>query len=452
LLERIESRNVRYAWRVIQRKVRLRRRLRSDFVRDGAIVFGATMFANVLNFVIHFALSRELGVVNYGVFGTLLSALTIFGTPVAFITLVVVRFVAEFHAVGDRAKIRVLSNRILIFGASLGCAGVVLGVAFQRPIAHYLHFSDSRVVAMAALTMAIAFALPAIRGVLQGAQDFTRLAVSTSIEAVLKIGLAVGFVIAGWGVSGAFLGYVLASAVSFAYTMFAVRRHFSPEPARLMIDLRRLMQTTGGIVAGTIAVTLLTSIDLPLVKHFFGASTAGIYVAVTVCGKMLLFVGGFVPTLVLPKATAQAAKGESAASVLRQGIGVALLFGVAGLAFFFLLPGLVVRITYGAAYIAAAKYIFAYGVAMSLLGLTNVIVMYKIGLHKFDFVLPLIAAVVAEAGGIYLFHTTLWTVIAVVGAVNAAALLVCCLRIPLHLPSHIMGAPVQPTGSSPASR
>jgi O-antigen/teichoic acid export membrane protein len=410
------------------------------------------MFANVLNFVIHFALSRKLGVVDYGVFGSLLSALTIVGTPVAFITLVVVRFVAEFHAVGDRAKIRVLSQRLLVFGASLGILGVIAGVIFEGPIASYLRFSDSRVVAMAALTLAIAFALPAIRGVLQGAQDFVALAISTSIEASLKIVLAVGLVVAGWGVSGAFLGYVLASAVSFAYTMFAVRRHFAPDPAKLMIDLRRLVQTTGAIVLGTIAVTLLMSIDLPLVKHFFAAREAGIYVAVTVCGKMLLFVGGFIPTLVLPKATAQAAKGESAASVLRQGLGLALLFGLVGLALFFFLPGLIVRFTYGTSYLPAAKYIFAYGVAMSLLCLTNVVVMYKIGLHRFDFVVPLLVAVGAEAAGIYLFHSTLWSVITVVAVVNALALVLCSLRMPANLPKQVIVAPVQRAESSPASR
>ena len=155
------------------------------------------------------------------------------------------------------------------------------------------------------------FALPAIRGVLQGTQDFMSLAISTSIEAILRFALAVSFAFAGWGVSGIFLGYVLAGVVSFVYTIVAVRKHFGGASVHLTIDLRRLWQSTGGIVVGTSAITLLTFIDLPLVKHFFEPAQAGIYGAVTICGKMLFFAIGFIPTLVLPKAAGRAAKGET---------------------------------------------------------------------------------------------------------------------------------------------
>lgn len=429
------ARSIRYTMRVIQRKTKLRRVLRNDFMRDGAIVFASTMFVNILNFAIHFILSRKLGVVDYGVFGSLLSLLTIVGLPVGFITLTVVKFTAEFHAVGDRAKIRVLSMRILTLGAILGGIAIGLGLALQNQIAAYLHFTDTRSVVMAAVVLAISFVVPSLRGVLQGTQDFVALAVSTSIESMLKIALAVTLVYAGWGVVGIFAGYTIAGTCGFLYTLWAVRRYWDPMPTLLAIDARRLFQTTGAIAIGTSAITLIGFIDVPLVKHFFDPAPAGLYNAVSVCGRMIFFVVGFIPMLVLPKAAERAASGRSASVVLRQGIGVTLVLGIMGLALFLFVPDAVVRVTFGAAFLPAAKYIFAYGVAMSLLGLTNVVVTYKIGLHQYDFIAPLVAAVLVETLGIYAFHTTLWSVIGVMIGVGVLALVFCSLRLPQRLPA-----------------
>ncbi len=42
------------------------RLLRSDFARDGAIVFGLAMFGNALNYTIHAVLSRKISMQEYG--------------------------------------------------------------------------------------------------------------------------------------------------------------------------------------------------------------------------------------------------------------------------------------------------------------------------------------------------------------------------------------------------
>lgn len=439
LLERgIEARPLRYAMRVIQRKTRLRKVLRNDFMRDGAIVFASTMLANVLNFAIHFILSRKLGVSEYGVFVSLLSALTIVGIPVGFMTLVVVKFSAEFHALGERQRLGALGRRMLLVGSTLGALFVVVAMVFSGAITEYLRFSDRRAVDLAALTLVIAFSLPALRGILQGTQDFVGLALSTSIEAVLKIGLAVAFALAGWGVSGIFLGYIIAGACSFGYTLVAIRRYITSTTGLLALDLRRLVQTTGAVVAGFSAITLLGFMDVPLAKHFFTPSQAGIYGAVTICGKMLFFAGGFIPMILLPKAAGRAARGESATLVLRQSLGAACALGFLGLALFFAAPGLVVRVTYGAAFLPAAKYIFAYGVAMTLLALANLVVTYKIGLHRFDFILPLWVVVGLEASAIYLFHASLTGLVAVMIGIGTVALAVCSWRLPLKQAASMM--------------
>ena len=406
---------------------RLRRALHGDFVRDGAIIFGSTMLANVLSYAIHFILSRKIGVTEYGAFASLVNAVAIFGIPAAIVTMVVVKFVAEFHALDERGKIRVLSQRILMGCGGLAAILVILAVALRVQIAAYLHLADAAGVVAAAFALGCALLLPAIRGVLQGAQDFAAFAISTSIEAICRVGLAVIFVYAGYGVAGAFAGYSLASLLSLAYTLSAVRKHWSDIPTPLAIDTRRLLVTMGGVIVGTAAITVMSSIDIPLVKHFFSARDAGIYSAAAICGKMLFFVVGFVPALVLPKAAQRAAAGEPARAVLFQGLALTVALAASGLAVFLAAPQFVVRVTYGAAFVGAASYLFKYGLAMSLLGITNVVVTYKIGLHRYNFVWPLVCTAVSEPIAIQYFHTSLWSVINVLLAVNAVALTLCFL-------------------------
>jgi O-antigen/teichoic acid export membrane protein len=405
---------------------------RKELLRDGAIVFVSTMTVNALNYVIHFILSRRLGVVEYGAFVSVMSVLAIV-VPVTIVTMVVVKLVAEFHALDDRVKIRELSYRLLKVGGIAGFAAVAAAVLLRDPITAYLRLSNSATVVAAAFVVCFALVLPAVRGVLQGVQDFRAYAISITFEGLGKVGFAVALAYAGFGVPGVFAGYAFAGALSLAYTVHAVRRHWAPGVSELRIDIRRLLQTTGAVFVGTSALALIGFIDVPLVKHFFEPQKAGIYSAVSLCGKILFFVVGFVPVLILPKAAHRAAKGNASVGVLWQGLALMFVPASAGALAFFLFPQFIVRLTLGAAFTPAAPYIFEYGIAMVLLATTNAIVTYNIGLHRYIFVLPLIAVAVLEPTGIALFHASLQMVVEVMLATNALALIACLACTPFRV-------------------
>ncbi len=407
---------------------RVRRALRGDFARDSAIVFASWMFINALSYAIHFILSRKLGISDYGAFASIIAALAIFGIPAAIVMMVVVKFVAEFHALDERGKIRVLSLRVLAGCGGLGVLVVLSAVAFRAQIAGYLHLSGTTAVIAAACALGIGFLMPAVRGVLQGAQDFIAFAISISIDALARVALAVSLVYAGYGVAGAFAGYAIASFLSLSYTFVAAKKHWSNIRTPLAIDARRLIATMGGAIAGTAAITFIGFIDVTMVKHLFSAADAGIYSAASFCGKILFFVVGFVPLLVLPKAAQHAAGEKPARIILLQGVALTMALAGAGLCVFYLIPQTVVQVTYGAAFVGAAPYIFKYGLAMSLLGTTNVVVTYRIGLHRFAFVWPLLGVAALEPLAIAFFHWTLTSVIDVLLAVNVAALGLCLVR------------------------
>jgi hypothetical protein len=81
---------------------------------------------------------------------------------------------------------------------------------------------------------------------------------------------------------------------------------------------------------------------------------------------------------------------------------------------------------------------------MTLLSATAVVVNYKIGLHHFAFVIPLVVVTIAEPVAIQFFHATLWNVIAILIIGNAAAVVACLAVDPIVTALH------RPRGSSPS--
>jgi O-antigen/teichoic acid export membrane protein len=400
----------------------MRKIVRGDFVRHGLIVFGSSMLVNAFSYVFHLSMSRKLGVTDYGTLYSLFATLTLLGVPTSVLTMIVVRYAAEFRAVGDLGKLAALSRWIVVRTAAIAVA-VTAGGWFAAPgLARYLNVAQVDAVGWTSVVVALGIILPGIRGVLQGVEDFGRLAISSVLEGLLKAALGIGFVYAGLGVVGAIAGYALATAIGVLYTGVAVRAHTSAAPEPLRLDVRRLVLTSSGVAFATLGLSVFGSADLLLVKHFFPPREAGLYSVVSLVGKVLLFVIGFIPTLVLPKATARATAGRSPLTVLAQaGVAIAGICGC-GLAVLWFAPELVVRVMAGAAFAAAAPLVFEYGVAMTILGATTAVVVYRVGIHRFEFVPFLLSIAVAEIAAINFYHPSLLAVVRVLIAAHAAAL------------------------------
>jgi O-antigen/teichoic acid export membrane protein len=183
-----------------------------------------------------------------------------------------------------------------------------------------------------------------------------------------------------------------------------VRSYAGAAGTPLRIDLGRLFVTSRGVALCTFALTSMSFADVLLVKHFFNPHIAGLYGAISLVGKVLLFVVGFVPTVVLPKATARATSGQPVLPILLQAFGATLGISTVGLVVIALAPHLVIRVMAGAAFADAAPYVFPYAVAMTLLAALTLVTTYRIGLARFGFVPWLVTVAAAEILAIQFFN------------------------------------------------
>ena len=408
----------------------LLRRLRgSTFVRDSALVFIATMAVNVAAYVFHAAVSRMLGVVDYGTLYALLALLPIAGFPAGVITIAIVKFAAEFRAAGDAAHVHALYTRILGGLGALSVVVLVLTAIFHGAVGAFLHVPIALLMPTAAL-VCTSLLLPSVRSVLQGTQDFVQFAVSSGLEGFFKTAIAIAFVAIGWGVLGAIAGYVLGSCISLGYTWILLYLRYRAVPATpLRLDWRRLFMTMWGGAVVTLTLAVLSYGDVVLVKHYMSASDAGLYASVSLTGKILLFVAGFVPTVLLPKAVDHVHGNRDPLPILLGSLGLVALLCAGGLVVFAVAPALVLRSLVGGDFLSAAHLLFGYGLAMSLLAGMSLIGNYKIALHRFDFIVPFCAVAIGELTMIAVHHPNLHAVIETLIIGNALGFLASLYRI-----------------------
>ena len=401
----------------------LRRLARSDFVRFGAVVFAAQTGANVLNFAFHVLVSRRVGVAPYGELNALLAGMTILLVPATILTTIVVKYAAEFRAVDDAPRLRALVLRVAGSIGPAALAIVPLGALLAAPAAAFFNVSSRPAIVMTAVVLALNLLLPVLRGILQGAERFREYAISALLEVVVKVVLAVILTGAGFGVAGALGAWALGSATSLVYTFFTLQRFYGAQPrAPLSLDLPRLARTSAGVTAATLLISAMGFGDILIVKHYFAPQAAGLYGAGALAGKMLFWLVGFVPAVVLPRAAGSAARGERTAPILFQAVAAIVVLAGGGLAFYALFPRFVVTALAGEAFAPAASIVFSYGVATTLLAVLNTVALYKLAVHRFDFIVPLALVVLGELIAVVLRHDTPQQVITVLIVGNAAGL------------------------------
>ncbi len=416
----------------------LRRFAGGEFVRHGLVVFTSTTLINALGYAFHSVISRKIGVEQYGVLSSLNAAYMLSLVVPQIVATVVVKYAAEFRATDDRAHLSALARRLIAYGSGAALAATVLGVACSGALAHFLKIENIPAVALAIVVMGISLLTPSLRAVFQGIEDFRLFAISSVLESVIKASFGIALVYLGFGVAGAFAGWALGSLVALVYTATVLAARFRRVPgAPLYIDFRRLLLTMANVSAAMSLLAILGYADVILVKHYADPTTAGLYGALSLAGKILLFFVSFVPTVVLPKASRVALSGRSPVGIFVQAFGLVAAISCLGLVAYDLFPRLIVTALAGSSFAPAAPYLFSYGFAMVLLAILTVVVVYKIGIHRFDFVAPLALCTLGELVGIAVHHASLSDVITVLIVANGLALLASAYRVnaPVRTPA-----------------
>jgi O-antigen/teichoic acid export membrane protein len=399
-------------------------------ISHNALVAGGTILAGGLGFAFQIAVSHSLRPSAYASVFAAMTLLTLIALPASALTLLMARETSRDRAIGHSAASAALlrsGNRTLLV------AGVVIGVLFAAGspwIAAFFSLPAELVVAVAA-GMPVALALPLLMGELQGQQRFLSFSslnvgqASLKLVAAIALGLALGPV-------GVVLGLAVAATVSYGIIFWLVRRRLAIRFTQPW--LRSALRYLGLILPSTLALSVLLSADVLLVKHFFSGRAAGEYSVVAALGRAIFWGAAGIAAVLFPKVIYRESQGGSGSRIVAVSVGLVAVGGVASLAPLGIVARPVLTVFAGSAYAAGSTILPLYAIAMTLLGAASVLIATHQSRAQAAFLAVLLPITFAEPVLIVAFHNSLMQVVWMV-TLSMAALVTGLAILTAHQPA-----------------
>ena len=385
----------------------------------------ATVVGGLLGYLFHFVVSRQLSVSQYGELQSLLSLSIIFGVFNSALSYFAVKYASVFAAHDDRAANLGFSDyftsKIFKF------AGILLVVLIiSSPIlSRLLHFSSYLgffVISFATFISAMAIIYSEI---LRGWQEFVLLSLIGIITAVTKL------------VSGAVLACLShkASVVSFSFLAIALinwylmKRWYRKKIANAenpdnSIDWKEkyfpeanAKKTVVSIFFFSLALILVSNLDVVLVKYFSSAEMTGRYGAFALIGKIVLWLNLSVVGVMLPGAIADGHSGKRPEKHdLLKSYGLTTFIALGLISAYYLMPNFITNIFFGKKYVLDTQVLWMFGLMSYLLSILTLEANLSFAKHDFRVVYFLAATIFLMIGSLAKYHASLEQIVLAMSA------------------------------------
>ena len=203
---------------------------RSETVKAAGMAV-ATLGANALGIVFTIIFTRLLGVGDYGALGALISSFTILAVLGTAMQVAVARETALGH-LGDPAAVGASIRRWLLRLTAVGAVLTGLSIVLRGPLADLLAVPEHGWAAAAIIPTGVLWlVLSVLRGALQGLRAYSAVGASLVLEALGRLALGLTLVLAGAGVTGAYLGTPLSMLVAAGVLAVLLRRRIGAAAA-----------------------------------------------------------------------------------------------------------------------------------------------------------------------------------------------------------------------------
>ena len=371
----------------------------------GAIVLAGVIAVNVGNYLFHLLAARELGPASYSDVVSLLALAGLIGLPLGGVQVVVARRVARLSAAGDRAGLRAFF-RLGLVATTVVSTAVALVVVILSPVIQ----SALGIGSLAAIVVTAALTIPALLtpialGVAQGLQRFTLLSVSLTASTAVRLATLVVVLALGFGVTAVLAASLIGSLVALAVPLARLDESFrGPRAIRPRISRHALATSLLPVVLGLLAITALTTADVIVAKAVFDDHEAGIYGSASLVGRVILYLPAAIVTVLLPKVSARATRGEASGDILAASVGVTVAASASLTVAYAAVPNTVVQLAFGSEFDDAAGLLYLFGIAMSGYALLNVLLIYHLARNATAMSWLLLVGAALQLGGYTVLH------------------------------------------------
>ena len=382
-------------------------------LRQGSWMLAATIIAGGLNYLANAAVGRLLGPADYGIYASMLSLTLVLGAVTAIIQTVTTNYVAQLRAAGRMEDVGAILSYLLRRLLPWGAFGVTLMWLLGHPLAGLLHLPSAVPVWVMGTVMLPIVASPILLGGMRGLERYGAFGSTLVGMALLRLGIGVGLILIGWGAVGAIASLPLSNLGAFALGLIWLVDVFRSRNHEFRPDRSNILSYALYVAVGLTAFTVVTNMDVVIVKSNFIPEEAGLYSAVATTGKIALYLPSAVATLLLPKVAIRNANGERTTLLLYKGLAV--VGGLCGAVtlVFFLFASPVVQLLFGAPYLPQARLLGPYGLAMTLYALCNIWLAYYLALQERRYSYALLGVAIVQAVLLPVLSSNLFEVVAI---------------------------------------
>jgi O-antigen/teichoic acid export membrane protein len=392
-----------------------------SLLANSALLSTTAVAVSAANYLLNVALARMLPPDEFGDVSLVVNMVLAGSLVAATLQLVASRATAATPAARDR--IRVLLVRAAL---AVGAVTFLALAGGARQLADWLSASTPWLFVVLGLGLPVYFVQAVHRGILQGELRFSRLALSYGTEALIRVGVTLALIAAGFGVLGASIGV----AASFIASGLVARvKPTGTGASHVGIDLGLRSAVLGATVL-LVGQTVVNTADLLIAKARFDPTTAGVYAAAALVGRALVFVSAAVLSSVFPVLARDEIAEVERRRALRSGLVLVAAVGLVGTVAVGVLGHLLVSVAFGPGYAGAEPLLVPYALATALFALANLLAAAEVARRRIAAAVALAAGALVQTGVLTLWGSTPGALVWLqVGAMAATLVAVAVTRL-----------------------
>lgn len=380
-----------------------------DLFRSSVVMAIASLTAAFLNYLFQLSMGILLTPAEYGVLYSLTSLMAIITNFSQTFQISVAKFTSRFKIDGKRGKINYLQKYVVKRTLLVGLVSFLLMLALTPVISKFLKINNWWYIPLLFSSLIFVFALPAKWGILQGMQRFLQLGASNIMLSFLRLGIGIVLVFLGLGVGGGLAAYIVAYIAVFLLTSIFLKDLTKLDSEKLQI--KEYVFYTWAIFLGTLSFSILTNIDIVIVKHYLNAVDAGNYAAISVLGKVVFYAPHGITVVMFAKTSDLFENGQKhRVTLLRTLIFALLLIGIVIIAYWFF-PDFIMNLLFSHKYLFPGVYLFKYTVSMGLFAISFILMNYCLSTNRTKIIYSFIGASILEICLIVFFHSTIGQIV-----------------------------------------
>lgn len=376
-----------------------------SFAKNTVIMLAASSISSFFNLLYQLTMLRLMPKDKFASLNSLIALLAILAVPAAAFTTMVTKHVSAYNARKKLEHLKAAWRKLAMDTLGFSLIVFILIVLLRQNIASFLHLDSPGSITILSLIFFLVCLSSVVTGGLQGLEKFKWLAIIGVFAGFSKLIFSVVLIksISDKLLAG-LTGFLLSTAIGIVFCLWPLRFLIKGR-SKEKIEAKQLYAYIFPVLMVSLCFTLVTNIDLVLVKHFFLTEVQDYSIAQMI-GKIILFLPGVIYAIMFSRVSGLHALKTSSREILKRSLLYTFALSFSAVVVYNLFPKVIFGLLTGHSGREIVLLGRFFSIAMLFYALSNVLFVYQLSVERYNFIRPLVIIAISQIIAICLFHTT----------------------------------------------